>query len=163
MLRDWGTDTACIRPPPRALNFKMIAGSYSLLKSHGKYGFIKQVSGEDTMFVMPKACVGFYGQFPEPGTRLSYNIVLDERTGHPRAEDVNPLAEASFSPASRRPPPSNKSAQTALPAIATTRASTAIRKWARSDRAGSWRPSARSRRLLHSTPSIAPRIRPCWI
>ena len=56
------------------------------------------------MFVMPEACVGFYGQFPEPGTRLSYNIVLDEKAGHPRADDVNPLAEASFSPASRRPP-----------------------------------------------------------
>ena len=76
----------------------------SFLKSHGKYGFIKQASGDDMMFVRPKACVGFYGQFPEPGTGLSYSIVLDERTGHPRAEDVNPLAEASFSPASRRPP-----------------------------------------------------------
>ena len=51
------------------------------LKSHGKYGFIKQASGEDMMFVMPKACVGFYGQFPEPGTRLSYSIVLDEKPG----------------------------------------------------------------------------------
>ena len=46
---------------------------------------------------VPKACVVYNGQFPEPGTRLAYSIVLAEKTGRPTAENVIPEAEIQLS------------------------------------------------------------------
>lgn len=60
----------------------------SLLKDNGKYGFIKQDSGEADLFVIASACTAFGGILPSAGTRLEYEVFVDPKTGRPRAERV---------------------------------------------------------------------------
>jgi len=64
--------------------------SGSFIYSKGNYGFIKQDTGDADMFVMSGGCVGFGGSFPPPGTRVSYEVVMDAKTGLPRADNVKP-------------------------------------------------------------------------
>lgn len=93
---------AVVRPPPQAyagvprsgaMNIGELHGA--ILQDKGSFGFIQQDSGEADMFVMPAVCTGFAGPdggpaCPPPGTRVVYNVVVDQKTGRPRADNVRP-------------------------------------------------------------------------
>eukprot|EP01062_Namystynia_karyoxenos_P069408 TRINITY_DN64909_c0_g1_i1.p1 TRINITY_DN64909_c0_g1~~TRINITY_DN64909_c0_g1_i1.p1 ORF type:complete len:525 (+),score=151.88 TRINITY_DN64909_c0_g1_i1:76-1575(+) len=71
------------QPPPARLHGTMVGGK-------GSFGFIEQDDGGPQMFVMPMSCVAWGGQLPPKGTRLTYIVVTDEKSGRPRADDVRP-------------------------------------------------------------------------
>jgi len=64
----------------------------TIRKDNGKFGFI-QHDGDD-MFVMPAACAAFGGLIPPIGTPVTFDVVIDSKTGRPRAENVLPATSA---------------------------------------------------------------------
>jgi len=63
-----------------------------MLKNNGNYGFIQQDAGGENMFVLASSCATFGGQLPPVGTRLTYGVTTDQKTGRPRAAWVEPEA-----------------------------------------------------------------------
>jgi len=75
----------------------MRAGIMDRIGRSGAFGFIKQDSGGENMFVLPGQCPGFPSEhnsshyiLPPVGARLIYSIETDPKTRKPRATDVRP-------------------------------------------------------------------------
>jgi len=82
------------RPPPdqgpiTQPSEAILTGTISSVKD--KFAFIKQDSGEANMFCIPPACEAFGRELPPVGTRVQYRVVLDNKSGRPRADSVAPV------------------------------------------------------------------------
>mmetsp|Transcript_77571 Transcript_77571/g.222145 ORF Transcript_77571/g.222145 Transcript_77571/m.222145 type:complete len:678 (-) Transcript_77571:125-2158(-) len=79
-------------------------------RDNGKFGFIMQDDGAE-MFVMPCACKSWNKAFPPVGTRVTYDVVSDDRTGRPRAGNVEPERAAYGAALVAKPAPGAAAAQ----------------------------------------------------
>jgi len=93
-LKSGKTKAENVQPEAGAISPQAIAPDVSCThagtfdRERGNYGFIKQDNGEDDMFVMPGACKACGERFPPKGTRVTYNVVADPRSGKVKGEDL---------------------------------------------------------------------------
>lgn len=95
--RAWNTSPARAALAPSGVPVRRPrALSGTMSRDNGRFGFIEVDDGSADMFVMPAACASFGGMLPPLGTRISFDIIEDVKTGKPRAEHVQ-LIEAGGS------------------------------------------------------------------
>lgn len=81
------------KPRAEDVNLEAAERAGSIMECGERYGFILEDSGEK-MFLMPASCSAFGSVIPPEGTRVTFRVVPDRKTGRPRAEDVCPEAAA---------------------------------------------------------------------
>lgn len=64
-----------------------------ITKSAGKFGYLKQDSGEQDLFVLPADCAAFGGSIPPEGTQVLYTVGVDPQKGKPKAEQIQPAEQ----------------------------------------------------------------------
>mmetsp|Transcript_53678 Transcript_53678/g.117365 ORF Transcript_53678/g.117365 Transcript_53678/m.117365 type:complete len:338 (-) Transcript_53678:1294-2307(-) len=67
-------------------------------KDNGTFGFIQVDGKDDRVFVMPIACSAFGGRIPPLQTPVKFKVVMDNKTGRPRADFVRPQFGAEAGP-----------------------------------------------------------------
>lgn len=75
-----------------------------VVHNRGKYGFLRPDDGGADIFLMPAQCIGFGGNIPLDGTRVSFVIGTDPEKGLPTASDVRPEQTWTPKPAWRPQP-----------------------------------------------------------
>jgi cold shock CspA family protein len=82
------TDQKTGRPRAEDLQEVPVRRTGVIAKDKGGFGFIDQDGFEEEMFVLPPSCAGFDGKLPPIGTKVTFEVVKDGKTGRPRADDV---------------------------------------------------------------------------
>lgn len=90
---------SCMNPKMAEPSGGLQSGVFARVSDMGKFGFIKQDSGVDDMFVLP---LGLSSAFPTVGQRVTYEVCMDTKTGRPRAQNVRPEGAAPSEKPDRR-------------------------------------------------------------
>lgn len=75
-------------------NFVPPPGTYfngTMMADKGKYGFVRQDGSDVNMFILPGSCPHFGRMLPPEGTRLTYTVIPDPKTGRPRVDQAYPI------------------------------------------------------------------------
>ena len=82
---------------PKAVDVELELVEFSstgtMSKDKGKFGFINQDNGKGDLFVVPLDCLS--ETLPAVGTRVIYNVVMEEKSRALKVVDVRPERELS--------------------------------------------------------------------